>query len=77
MNAEIYKIISDELWCYNPWIQDCVSIDEYVWKNADKENNDYMLRQMNSRLSKFDVGSLILIFTLMIIIIIIVIVMSY
>ena len=27
-------------------------------KNGDKENNDYMLRQMNSCLSKFDVGSL-------------------
>ena len=58
MNAEIYKIISDELRCHNPWVQDCVSVGEYVRKNADKENNDYMLRQMNSRSSKFDVGSL-------------------
>ena len=58
MNAKIYKCISDELRCYNPWVQDCVSVGEYVRKNADKENNDYMLRQMNSRSTKFDVGSL-------------------
>ena len=37
MNAEIYKSISDELRCYNPWVQDCVSVGEYVRKKIRKK----------------------------------------
>jgi len=51
MNAEICNSTSDDLRCYNPWVQDCVSVGEYVRKNADEVNNDYTLRQMNSRSS--------------------------
>ena len=58
MDPDIYKIISDELICYNPWVKDCVYAGDYVRSNGANEDNQYMLTQMNSRSSKFDVGSL-------------------
>ena len=49
MDPDIYKIISDELICYNPWVKDCVSAGDYVHSNGENEDNEYMLTQMNSR----------------------------
>ena len=56
MVHNIYKIFSDEITENNPFAIDCINAGELL-KDANNDN-EYILKQMNQRSSKFDVGSI-------------------
>ena len=56
MVHNIYKIFSDEITKNNPFAIDCINAGELL-KDVNNDN-EYILKQMNQRSSKFDVGSI-------------------
>ena len=63
IDSNIYKIFSDEFAVHNRFANDCVNVGNFIRDLSvnDEDNegvNDYLLQQMNTKSSRFDVGSI-------------------
>jgi len=63
MDTDIFNIISDELKEHNLFAKDCVNVGNFLRDSSINDHNnegvnDYTLKEMNSKSSRFDVGSI-------------------
>ena len=63
INTDIFKVFSDEFKEHNLFAVDCVNVGNFLRQSScnDQDNevvDDYILKEMNSRSSRFDVGSI-------------------
>ena len=62
INTDIFKVFSDEFKEHNLFAVDCVNVGNFLRHSSSNDQNnevvdDYILKEMNSRSSRFDVGS--------------------
>jgi hypothetical protein len=63
INTDIFKVFSDEFKEHNLFAVDCVNVGNFLRHSSSNDQNnevvdDYILKEMNSRSSRFDVGSI-------------------